>query len=217
MGWKKFLAMCVAIRAVRSVLWVVSRQPVEVAVADLGRAGSDTASTNGGAVAVDRDEAVGALFRRHYRDLVGLAFCLLGDRGAAEEVVQDAFVALHRHWWGLREQPCALAYLRATVVNGSRSRQRRLVRARAAMPGLTPVMTSRVSPEDTAVSRDEAARLADAVRTLPTRQREVLVCLFYLELTETQTANLLLIGRTSVKTHAHRALAGLTRRLAVTR
>lgn len=102
------------------------------------------------------------------------------------------------------------------MVNGCRSRQRRLVRARAAVPALRPVTTSVSSSEDTAVSRDEAARLAAAVRTLPTRQREVLVCLFYIELTETQTANLLQIGRTSVKTHARRGLAGLTRRLEVT-
>jgi RNA polymerase sigma factor (sigma-70 family) len=72
------------------------------------------------------------------------------------------------------------------------------------------------SSEDTAVSRDEAARLAAAVRTLPTRQREVLVCRFYLELTEAQTASLLQIGRTSVKTHERRGLAGLTRRVGVT-
>jgi RNA polymerase sigma factor (sigma-70 family) len=166
--------------------------------------------------AVGRDEAVSALFHRHCTDLVGLAFCLLGDREAAEEVVQDAFVALHRHWRGLREQPAALPYLRAAVVNGCRSRQRRLVRARAALPMLRPSITSEPSTEDTAVGRDEAARLAAAVRTLPTRQREVLACRFYLELTETQTAALLQIARRSVKTHANRALAGLARRLEVT-
>ncbi|HEY6743463.1 MAG TPA: sigma factor [Lapillicoccus sp.] len=67
---------------------------------------------------LDRDDAVAVLFHRHSTDLVGLAFCLLGDREAAEEVVQDAFVALHRHWRDLREQAAALAYLRAAVVNG---------------------------------------------------------------------------------------------------
>ena len=46
--------------------------------------------------------------------------------------------------------------------------------------------------------------MAAAVRALPTRQREVLVCRFYLELTETQTATVLEIGRTSVKTHERR-------------
>ena len=98
--------------------------------------------------------------------------------------MQDAFVALHRHWRDLRKQPAAIAYLRAAVVNGCRSRQRRLVQARTAPPALRPLATSVPSSEDTAVTRDEAARLAAAVRTLPRRQREVLVCRFYLELSE---------------------------------
>lgn len=92
-------------------------------------------------VVVDRDDAVAVLFHRHSADLVGLAFCL-GDRDAAEEVVQDAFVALHRHWRDLPERAAALAYLRAAVVNGCRSRQRRLVRARTVLPALRPVRTS---------------------------------------------------------------------------
>jgi RNA polymerase sigma factor (sigma-70 family) len=186
-----------------------------VAVGEPGRTDDHRGSATG--LAAERDDAVAALFRRHCTDLVGLAYCFLGDRGAAEEVVQDAFVALHRHWWGLRDELAALPYLRAAVVNGCRSRQRRLVRARVATPALTPVTTSVSSSEDTAVTRDEAARLAAAVRTLSTRQREVLVCLFYLELTETQTATLLQIGRTSVRTHARRGLAGMTRRLEVAR
>jgi len=45
----------------------------------------------------------------------------------------------------------------------------------------------------------------------------VLACRFYLELTETQTADLLHIGRPSVRTHERRALEGLTRRVEETR
>jgi RNA polymerase sigma factor (sigma-70 family) len=192
----------------------VSGQPAEVAVVEDRRTGRHAVSVT--EVVVERDEAVALLFYRHCTALVGLAFCLLGDRGAAEEVVQDAFVALHRHWSGLREQGSALPYLRAAVVNGCRSRQRRLVRARAGLAALRPLTTLVPSSEDTAVSHDEAARVAAAVRSLPTRQREVLVCRFYLDLTETQTATLLQMGRSSVKTHTRRGLAGLTRRLEVT-
>jgi RNA polymerase sigma factor (sigma-70 family) len=191
----------------------VSRQLPEAAVTGERGTASPAASPQ---VVLDRDDAVAVLFRRHSTDLVGLAFCLIGDREAAEEVVQDAFVALHRHWGELREHPAAVAYLRTAVVNGCRSRQRRLVLARRVMPTLRPLSISVPSTEETAVLRDDAARLAAAVRALPTRQREVLVCRFYLELTETQTAVLLQIGRTSVKTHERRGLAGLTRRLGVT-
>jgi RNA polymerase sigma factor (sigma-70 family) len=163
----------------------------------------------------DRDEAVDALFRRHCGDLVGLAFCLLGDRGAAEDVVQDAFLALHRKWPELRAHTSALSYLRAAVVNGCRSRQRRLIRTRSLTKGLRPALRSVSSSEETVVVNDEQSRLAAAVRTLPTRQREVLVCRFYLEMSASQTAGLLEIGLASVTTHTRRGLAGLARRMEV--
>ena len=46
---------------------------------------------------------------------------LVGDVGTAEEVVQDAFVAMHGSWNRLRDPEKALAYLRQAIVNRSRS------------------------------------------------------------------------------------------------
>lgn len=160
------------------------------------------------ATAAQRDEVLDALFRTHCLSLVRLAMVLLGNREEAEEVVQDAFVSLHRHWSGLRDSGSAGAYLRTAVVGGCRSRQRRFVRARRASSRLAAV------PEDDtleafAVHTDEAARIAAAVRALPTRQREVVVARYYLGFTEAQTAQLLQVGLGSVKRHAHRALATL--------
>ena len=63
---------------------------------------------------------------------------------------------------------------------------------------------------------DEQARLAAAMWTLPPRQREVLVCRFYLEMTAAQTAELLQIGAGSVSTHTQRGLASLARQMGVT-
>lgn len=40
--------------------------------------------------------AVTALYREHALDLTRLAFLMLGDRPAAEDVVQDAFCGLYR-------------------------------------------------------------------------------------------------------------------------
>jgi RNA polymerase sigma factor (sigma-70 family) len=165
----------------------------------------------------DRDDAVDALFRRHCAGLVRLAFCLLGERGAAEEVVQDAFLALHRQWWRLRAHTSAVPYLRAAVVNGCRSRQRRMVRARALATALRPLRTSVTSSEESAMMNDEQARLAAAVWMLPPRQREVLVCRFYLEMSASQTADLLQIGAASVSTHTQRGLASLARQMGVTK
>jgi len=54
-----------------------------------------------------RDVLVDALFRRHYAALVRLGVVMLGSREAAEDAVQDAFVALHRRWPTLRDQAAA--------------------------------------------------------------------------------------------------------------
>ena len=67
------------------------------------------------------DEALEQLYAAHWRRLVRLAVLLLRDQGAAEEVVQDSFVAMHSKWGRLHDPDKALAYLRQTVVNRSRS------------------------------------------------------------------------------------------------
>ena len=73
------------------------------------------------------DEALTAVYAAHYASLVRLGALLLHDAGAAEEIVQDAFVAMHDRWSRLRDPDKALAYLRTSVVNRCRSRQRHLV------------------------------------------------------------------------------------------
>ena len=72
----------------------------------------------------DADAALEQLYAAHWRSLVRLSVLLLRDQGAAEEVVQDAFVAMHGRWSRLRDPDKALAYLRQTVVNRSRSAPR---------------------------------------------------------------------------------------------
>ena len=48
--------------------------------------------------AADATAGVTALYQAHAVGLIRLAIVMLGDRGAAEDVVQDAFFGLYRHW-----------------------------------------------------------------------------------------------------------------------
>jgi RNA polymerase sigma factor (sigma-70 family) len=157
-----------------------------------------------------RDEAVDVLFRRHYSDLLRLAYCLLADRPQAEDAVQDAFVSLYLHWNGLRDTDAAPSYLRSAVINRCRSRVRDVVRDRIG-PGL--MLREARSSEDAVVAKDEGWRLAEAVQELPRRQRDVVVCRYFLELTVAETAALLEIAVGSVKRHAHRGIAALSARV----
>ncbi len=164
--------------------------------------------------AVDRhseaDDAIGGLYAAHARGLVRLAWLLLHDVGDAEEVVQDAFVALHRRWPALQDPASAPAYLRRAVVNGARSalRHRGVVERHAAFLRSETPATSPGADAVAAGAAERAAVLADLAR-LPQRQREVLVLRYYLDLSEHEIADALDISPGSVKTHAHRGLAAL--------
>jgi RNA polymerase sigma-70 factor, ECF subfamily len=66
-----------------------------------------------------------ALYRRHASDLLGLATRLLGSRGDAEEIVQDAFIAGFERLGTLRDPAALRAWLSQIVVNLARHRLRR--------------------------------------------------------------------------------------------
>jgi DNA-directed RNA polymerase specialized sigma24 family protein len=62
--------------------------------------------------------------------LVKLTVIMLGDRAAAEDVVQDAFFGLYRNWGRLSDPGKALAYVRGSVLNGCRAALRQWARHR---------------------------------------------------------------------------------------
>jgi RNA polymerase sigma-70 factor (sigma-E family) len=185
------------------VRWQVKPQP---------EIGSRPAGGGAGHSRQERDDAVDALFRTHYRPLLRLAFCLLGQRAAAEDAVQDAFVSAYRHWGALRDPAAAPAYLRSAVINRCRTGIRTRLRE-APGPALLLIDHTESSSEDDVVAREERSHLAEAVGRLPRRQREVVVCRYYLELSLAETAGLLGISTGSVKRHAHRGLQALTAQL----
>lgn len=62
------------------------------------------------------------LYEAHYRPLTQLATLLAGGDPAAEEIVQDAFVAMHAGWPELHDDEQAVLYLLRTIVRRCRSR-----------------------------------------------------------------------------------------------
>jgi RNA polymerase sigma factor (sigma-70 family) len=159
-----------------------------------------------------RDDAVELLFRKHYSELIGLAYCMVGSRESAEDAVQDAFASLYRHWNRLRDRNAASAYLRSAVLNRCRTRIGDLLKQRAVTGDLL-VLTETVVEPAAPVADVELVR---AIQLLPRRQKEVLACRYYLELGVTETAALLGISVGSVKRHTFRALTALSSRLEAT-
>ena len=150
-----------------------------------------------------------ALYRDHATPLLRLALVLTGDQPLSEELVQEAFVRLHRSG-GAPALGAELAYLRRTVINLSHGHHRHLQVVRAHRPDETGAAPS---AEAGAVRRDGQRLVADAVRALPDRQRDCIVLRFYADLTDVEIADALGISAGSVKTHLHRARAALADRL----
>ena len=158
----------------------------------------------------DRDNGVVAVFEAHYSHLVRLARHLVDDQADAEDVVMDAFVGLSRRWQHVRRTEDAFFYLRASVVNGSRSRLRRLKVARERRH--TQLDRDSAPADQAAMAHLEHEAVVRALRLLPRRQREVLVLRYYDGASEAEIAEILRISVGSVKTHASRglhAVAGL--------
>ena len=152
------------------------------------------------------DLAVIELYSMHYPALVRLAAMLVRDTPTAEEVVQDAFIAMHDAWDRLRDTDKALAYMRQAVVNRSRSvlRHRMVVEKNLQKP--PPDMPS---AEAGALTLLERSAVVAALRHLPERQREAIVLRYYADLSEAEIAVAMHISRGAVKSHTSRGMAAL--------
>lgn len=152
------------------------------------------------------DRAVTELYTVHYRALVRLASFLVRDVPTAEEVVQDSFVAMAGGLHRLRDAEKALAYLRQSVVNKSRSVLRHRTVVDKNLQKAPPDMPS---AEHGALIQLERSAVVSALRGLPDRQREAIVLRYYADLSEAEIADTMGISRGAVKSHTARGMAAL--------
>jgi RNA polymerase sigma-70 factor (sigma-E family) len=160
--------------------------------------------------ATDAEAAVTALYRNHAVGLIRLAVVMLGDRAAAEDIVQDAFAGLYRRYGKLAEPDRALQYVRSAVLNGCRSELRARLRA-ARHPARAFAAINAASAEQDALVGEEHREVLRALRRLPDRQREALVLRFFLEMRPDEIATAMGISSGTVKSTTSRALAALDR------
>jgi RNA polymerase sigma-70 factor (sigma-E family) len=135
--------------------------------------------------------------------MVRLAHLITGSNAVAEDLVQEAFVGLRRHWHHV-DNPGG--YLRISVVNLARAHlRRRGVERRHSTTSDTaePAVTGDPEIDDTWA----------ALRRLPPRQRAVVVLRFYEDLPYDQIAEILDCPPGTVKSSLHRALSRLREEL----
>ncbi len=133
-----------------------------------------------------------------YRRVVGSVALITGDRGSAEDAVNDALVAA----WDRREQPIDRlgAWITVAASNNARSLQRRRSAERRAVDRL-----DRQVSDETAEPALFDDALVRAMETLSPREREVAVLHYVLDLSVDDTAAELDVTSGTVKTLLSRA------------
>lgn len=171
------------------------------------------AADGGGATARANEEPVrtgDAAFTEFVRArsaaLLRTAYLLTGDRGLAEDLLQTVLAKTYVSWGRIREPSAAEGYVRKALVNTATSWWR-TKRWRNEKPSGEDV------PERIVASRadelDDRRELWALVRTLPARQRAVIVLRYYEDLTEAETASILGCSIGTVKSHSSRAIGRL--------
>jgi len=149
--------------------------------------------------------AMDALYARHVARAVRLAYLMTGERDAAEDIAQDAFIRVFGRWRHLRRKESFEAYLHRAVINGARSHRRRrgvedryLVRE-AGLRSPAPIEPE--GPFD--------GRLREVLLALPPRQRAAVILRYSEDLSVDQVAALLGCSPGNVKSLTSRGMARL--------
>jgi RNA polymerase sigma-70 factor (sigma-E family) len=156
------------------------------------------------AVVVRPFESFDVFVVTHSNTLVRCAYLIVGDAGAAQDVVQNALVKVAKRWESVVGNGHPLPYARSAVVHAAISWRRR--RWHGEVP-------SGALPEHAGVdamsSVDNRDRLRRALADLPRRQRAAVVLRHYLDLDEAATAAALGCSIGTVKSQTAKGLARL--------
>jgi RNA polymerase sigma-70 factor, ECF subfamily len=115
------------------------------------------------------NETIAALYTAHGARLYRYAVMLLADRAAAEDALHDTFVQLARALRGRPDAEVSFGYLAVTLRNTCYSSLRRRRRAQARDAIHDPL----IEPASADASEEERMVIDDALKGLPTEQREV--------------------------------------------
>jgi RNA polymerase sigma factor (sigma-70 family) len=154
-------------------------------------------------VTVEDADRLAALYGLHAPSAVGFAYLVCGDRDQADDAVQEAFERVMVRLGRLRSPEAFSAYLNRTVLNVLRAGGRSDQRARRREEGHA---RERAGASVDLTDVDPDGRLWAALQSLPERQRAALVCRFWLDLSERDTARVLRCRPGTVKSLRSRGL-----------
>lgn len=147
------------------------------------------------------------LYRRYARPVFALALRRLGDRGRAEDAVQETFTSVWRSAGSYRrERGPGAPWLYAVARNAIVDRRR----ARAEPPADAPeTASSEAEPSERAEASWTAWRVHRALAELPDSERTVIELAYWSEMSQSEIADFLQIPLGTVKTRTRTGLSRL--------
>jgi RNA polymerase sigma-70 factor (sigma-E family) len=148
----------------------------------------------------------------HADALLRSAYLMAGDRGEAEDLVQECLLRLARKWPRVRSMDQPGAYARRVLFNlildGGRQRARRRTELLAVQ-----ATDGHGGAEETTAALEAHVELVQALGGLPPRQRAVLVLRYFADLPATEVALILDCSPGTVKSSTSRGLERLRQTL----
>ena len=159
-------------------------------------------------------EIMAELFDTYSSIAYGVALRILRDKGEAEDVVQESFLALWRQAERLDPSRGLRSYLLTIVHNRTIDRLRRKGRRpEGALELAASVPNREEAPSDMAVRGAEAQTVRAALTSLPAEQRRTVEMTYFGGLTTSEVANQMSVPVGTVKSRLRLALQHLRRRL----
>ncbi len=153
-----------------------------------------------------------AVVRAERRRVFGLAYSILRDRAAAEDVAQEVFVKLWHALPGYDGRAALSTWIYAITRNASISALRRRRAAGSLSDPAVLAEAEAAAPQDDAIGADDAA-LWRAVAALRDSERQCVTLFYQDERSVEEVAAMLGMPVNTVKTHLYRARGRLARAL----
>ena len=148
-----------------------------------------------------------AFVTRHGESLDRLAYLILGDRQAAEDLAAEVFLISWQQWNRVKGADYPVAYVRRILINQAAGHFRRQARERRGLEHLRIVSATHALTPDSATVLDVRSLLM----RLPPRRRACLVLRYAFDLTEREVSATLGISVGTVKSQTSKAVAQFRR------
>ncbi len=153
-------------------------------------------------------DAFAELIERHEAMVYSLGYHFFGDRSRAEETAQDVFLQLYRNLGGIQSESHLLYWLRQVTTRRCIDQARR-----SRLKAVSLDDAAELSAHDRTADPFLDRRLRQYIEDLPETQRAVVTLRYQEDLDPSEICRIVGMPVNTVKSHLHRALQALRRKL----